>query len=124
MVTFDIIEFYTEKLTLFNYTESFEKDKNIPLNIAFRGIVEKYDEDENKIIFKVYYDLESTRFPIVLNWVGVFLLKFDGEFDDITDKLLFEDDNIQQKLNKVIDQFSINLDGKLPSFTKMMEDNS
>ena len=123
MVNFDIIQVYTEKLTIFNYYEYFGNDENIPLNIGFRGWIEKYGEEKNKIIFKVYYDVESTKFPIVLNWVGVFLLNFDDEPENITEKELFENEDIQQQLNKFIDQFSTNLVGKLPSFTEMMVDN-
>ena len=79
MVNYKIILSYTEKLNIFNYLESINEDQNIPMSISFRGFIDENDKLENSILFKVYYDVESSKYPIVLNWVGVFVLQFDEE---------------------------------------------
>ena len=121
MFEFKITKVYSEKLTIYNFLEGNEKNQNIPLNISYRGFIENDKFDENILKFKVYFDVESLNFPISLNWVGVFILEFDSYPTVINVEDLFEDKNIQECLNKFIKQFSMNLIGKLPSFTEMME---
>lgn len=121
MFEFEIIKAYSEKLTIYNFLEINEKNQNIQLNISYRGFIENSKFDENNLKFKVYYDAESINFPISLNWVGVFILEFDTYPNEINVEDLFEDKSIQECLNKFIKQFSMNLVGRLPSFTEMME---
>ena len=89
------------------------------MNIAFRGFIEENDKLENSILFKVYYDVESSRYPIVLNWVGVFILQFDEKADVSVDDL-FGDKKLQEQLDNFIEILARNLVGKLPSFTEMI----
>ena len=76
MLNYKIILSYTEKLNIFNYLENINENQNIPMNISFRGVIDENNKLENSIIFKVYYDVESSKYPIVLNWVGAFVLQF------------------------------------------------
>lgn len=122
MINYKIILSYTEKLNIFNYLENIEKDQNIPMNISFRGNIEETTKFENTILFKVYYDVESLKYPIVLNWVGVFVLEFD-EKPDVSVNDLFNDEKLQKQLDYFIDILARNLVGKLPSFTEMIGDN-
>ena len=118
-MNYKIVLSYTEKLNIFNYLENIEKNENIPMNISFRGNIEENDKFENSIFFKVYYDLESSKYPIVLNWVGVFVLQFD-EKPDVSVNDLFEDEKLQKQLDYFIEMLARNLVGKLPSFSEMI----
>lgn len=118
-MNYKIVLSYTEKLNIFNYLENIEKDQNIPMNISFRGNIEENDKEENNILFKVYYDLESSKYPIVLNWVGVFVLQFD-EKPDVSVNDLFNDEKLQKQLDYFIEMLARNLVGKLPSFSEMI----
>ena len=122
MLKYNIILRYTEKLNIFNYLEDIDMDQDIPLSIGFRGFIEETDKYDNSILFKVYYDAESSKLPIVLNWVGVFVLQFDEE-PNVTVKELFNDEKLQKELNLFIEIFARNLVGKLPSFTEMIGGN-
>lgn len=93
------------------------------MNISFRGNIEENDKEENNILFKVYYDLESSKYPIVLNWVGVFVLQFD-EKPDVSVNDLFKDEKLQKQLDNFIEMLSRNLVGKLPSFSEMIGEQS
>ena len=119
MLNYKIVLSYTEKLNIFNYLENIEMDQNIPMSIGFRGFIEENDKLENSILFKVYYDVESSKCPIVLNWVGVFVLQFD-EKPDVTVEDLFNDENLQKELDIFIGILARNLVGKLPSFSEMI----
>lgn len=122
MLNYDIILSYTEKLNIFNYLENIEMDQNIPLSVAFRGVIEENDKLDNSILFKVYYDIESSKYPIVLNWVGVFVLQFDEE-PNVNVEELFNDKKLQKQLDLFSEMLARNLVGKLPSFTEMIGDN-
>ena len=122
MLNYEIILSYTEKLNIFNYLENITEDQNITMSIAFRGFVDENDKLENSIIFKVYYDVESSKYPIVLNWVGVFILQFD-EKPNVTVDDLFKDEKLQEQLNNFIEILAKNLVGKLPSFSEMIGGN-
>lgn len=119
MLNYNIILSYTEKLNIFNYLENIEEDQNIPMSIAFRGFIDENDRLENSISFKVYYDVESSKYPIVLNWVGVFVLQFD-EKPNVTVDELFKDEKLQEQLDNFIEILARNLVGKLPSFSEMI----
>ena len=119
MLNYEIILSYTEKLNIFNYLENIEMDQNIPMSISFRGFIEENDKLENSILFKVYYDVESSKYPIVLNWVGVFVLQFD-EKPDVTVEELFKDEKLQKQLDNFLEILARNLVGKLPSFSEMI----
>ena len=120
MPDFNIVHSFTERLNIFNYIENMDEGKNIPLNIAFRGIIDDNNKIENRLLFKVYYDVESINFPIALNWVGVFVLQFD-EKPDVSIDDLFGDENIQNELDSYMMMLSRNLVGNLPSFAEIME---
>ncbi|WP_410319618.1 hypothetical protein [Methanobrevibacter sp.] len=120
MPDFNIVHSFTERLNIFNYIENMDGGQNIPLNIAFRGIIDDNNKIENRLLFKVYYDVESINFPIVLNWVGVFVLQFD-EKPDVSIDDLFGDENIQNELDSYMMMLSRNLVGNLPSFAEIME---
>ena len=120
MPDFNIVHSFTERLNIFNYIENMDEGQNIPLNIAFRGIIDDNNKIENRLLFKVYYDVESINFPIVLNWVGVFVLQFD-EKPDVSIDDLFGDENIQNELDSYMIMLSRNLVGNLPSFAEIME---
>lgn len=120
MPDFNIVHSFTERLNIFNYIENMDEGQNIPLNIAFRGIIDDNNKIENRLLFKVYYDVESINFPIVLNWVGVFVLQFD-EKPDVSIDDLFGDENIQNELDSYMMMLSRNLVGNLPSFAEIME---
>ena len=122
MLDYKIILSYTEKLNIFNYLENIEMNQNIPMSIGFRGFIEENDKLENSILFKVYYDVESSKCPIVLNCVVVFILQFD-EKPDVTVEELFNDKNLQKELDVFIGILARNLVGKLPSFTEMIGGN-
>ena len=93
------------------------------MNISFRGNIEENDKEENNILFKVYYDFESSKYPIVLNWVGVFVLQFD-EKPDVSVNDLFKDEKLQKQLDNFIEMLSRNLVGKLHSFSEMIGEQS
>ena len=120
MPDFNIVHSFTERLNIFNYIENMDEGQNIPLNIAFRGIIDDNNKIENRLLFKVYYDVESINFPIALNWVGVFVLQFD-EKPDVSIDDLFGDENIQNELDSYMMMLSRNLVGNLPSFAEIME---
>ena len=120
MLNYKIILSYTEKLNIFNYLESINEDQNIPMSISFRGFIDENDKLENSILFKVYYDVESSKYPIVLNWVGVFVLQF---YENVTVDELFKDEKLQEQLDNFIQILARNLVGKLPSFTEMIGGN-
>ena len=119
MLNYKIILSYTEKLNIFNYLESINENQNIPMNISFRGVIDENNKLENSIIFKVYYDVESSKYPIVLNWVGAFVLQFN-EKPNVSVNELFKDEKLQKQLDSFIEILSRNLVGKLPSFTEMI----
>ena len=89
------------------------------MNISFRGVIDENNKLENSIIFKVYYDVESSKYPIVLNWVGAFVLQFN-EKPNVSVNELFKDEKLQKQLDSFIEILSRNLVGKLPSFTEMI----
>ena len=122
MLNYKIILSYTEKLNIFNYLESITEDQNIQMSVSFRGVIDENDKLENSIIFKVYYDVESSKYPIVLNWVGVFILQFD-EKPNVTVEELFNDERLQEQLDNFIKILARNLVGKLPSFSEMIGGN-
>lgn len=119
MLNYKIILSYTEKLNIFNYLENINENQNIPMNISFRGVIDENNKLENSIIFKVYYDVESSKYPIVLNWVGAFVLQF-SEKPNVKVNELFKDEKLQKQLDSFIEILSRNLVGKLPSFTEMI----
>ena len=119
MLNYKIILSYTEKLNIFNYLESINENQNIPMSISFRGVIDENNKLENSIIFKVYYDVESSKYPIVLNWVGAFVLQFN-EKPNVSVNELFKDEKLQKQLDSFIEILSRNLVGKLPSFTEMI----
>ena len=123
MLNYNIISHYTEKLNIFNYLEIIEKDQNIHMDIGFRGSIKENNKLDNSILFKVYCDIESPQNPIVLNWVGVFILQFD-ERPNINVDDLFNDKNIQNQLDDVMTMLSQNLIGDLPSFSQIAENKT
>lgn len=120
MLDFNIVLSFTERLNISNYIENINNGQNIPLNVSFRGFISENDKLENSILFKVYYDVESLKFPIALNWVGVVILQFNNK-PDVTVDELFNDENIQHELDGFIKMLSRNLIGNLPSFAEIME---
>lgn len=115
---FDIKTFYTEKLNITNHIDVLDNDTNIKMNINMKGVFQDTDKWDDCVLFKVYYDVESEKAPISLNWVGVFVLKFINQLDnyDVNVEEIFYDENIKQILNEFIKQFSLNLRGELPYF--------
>lgn len=122
MLNYNIILSYTEKLNIFNYLENIELEENIPMSIGFRGVIEENEKLDNSILFRVYYDVESSKFPIVLNWVGVFVLQFEEE-PEVSVEELFNDKKLQKNLDLFSEMLARNLVGKLPSFSEMIGDN-
>ena len=120
MLNFNIVLSFTERLNISNFLENIDPGQNIPLNVSFRGTIGENTNLENSILFKVYYDVESLKFPIALNWVGVFVLQFEEE-PNVTIDDLFNDEIIQNELDNFMEMLSRNLIGNLPSFSEIME---
>ena len=50
MPDFNIVHSFTERLNIFNYIENMDEGQNIPLNIAFRGIIDDNNKMENRLL--------------------------------------------------------------------------
>ena len=50
MPDFNIVYSFTERLNIFNYIENMDEGQNIPLNIAFRCIIDDNNKMENRLL--------------------------------------------------------------------------
>lgn len=120
-MNYEIVKLYTEHLNMSSFKNSFEGD-NIESLAKFNTSIIPPNQG-NLYTFLIEFTLRAVNNPIILDWRGVGILKYDGE-DELTDDVLLDDVNIIEFVNQSIEKISFLLDAKLPDIISETKRNN
>lgn len=111
-MNYKIIKLYTEKLNISSFKNSFDEE-DIESMAKFNASIFPPKKGE-EYIFMMEFQLRAINKPINLDWVGIGLLKYNGD-GKLTEDSLLEDENIKGFINESMEHISFLLGGKLPN---------
>ena len=109
---YKIIKLYTEHLNLSSFKNSVDEENIESLAKFNTSIIEL--KQENLYNFLIEFTLRAVNNPITLNWRGVGVIEYKG-FEELTEDIFLNDENIIDFINKSMDKLSFLLGGKLPN---------
>lgn len=112
---YEIVNLYTESLNLSSFKNSFDEDN---IKSLAKCDVSLIPENDNMYTFLIEFILRAVNNPLTLQWIGVGILKYEGD-EKLTEDILLNDEIIRNFIDDSLDRISFLLGCKLPDFVDM-----
>lgn len=116
---YQIIKVYTEKLSIISF-QHIIKDEKVKTMVNFNSSILPSDS-KDIYLFRMDYVLRAVNNPISLNWIGIAVVKIidrkdDESIESLNEKLLFNNNEINDFIQKSMENISYFIGGELPKF--------